>query len=102
MVLGTRQMNEKHVEQALVRRVRQLGGRAYKWVSPGNRGVPDRIVILPGGRVLAVEVKRPGGKTTRLQDREIARINGLGVRALVVDSIEAIDQLIGEPAHADT
>ena len=84
-------MNEKRIEQHLVSRVKAQGGRAYKWVSPGNSGVPDRIVILPGGRVLAIECKRPGGKPTRLQERELARLSALGIEARVVDSIEAVD-----------
>ena len=41
-------MREKDIEKILVAEVRKLGGRAYKWVSPGNDGVPDRIVIFPG------------------------------------------------------
>ena len=44
-------MLEREIEKKLVDGVRKLGGRAYKFVSPGNDGVPDRIVVLPG-RVL--------------------------------------------------
>jgi len=87
-------MVEKQIEQHLVRRVKEQGGRAYKWVSPGTNGVPDRIVILPGGRVLAVECKRPGGRVTRLQQREIDRLTAMGLTAVVVDSIESIDRLM--------
>jgi Holliday junction resolvase len=90
-------MNEKRIEQHLVSRVKAQGGRAYKWVSPGHSGVPDRIVILPGGRVLAVECKRPGGKPTRLQELELARLSALGIEAVVVDSIESIDSLMEGP-----
>ena len=89
-------MRERDLEKHLVEKVRSLGGRAYKWSSPAHRGVPDRLVILPGGRVLAVEVKRSSGKATRLQQRELAALNGLGVKALVVDSIKAVEELFGE------
>ena len=50
-------MKERDIEVLLRDGVKQLGGKAYKWVSPGNAGVPDRIVILPGGKVIFVELK---------------------------------------------
>lgn len=52
-------MRESDIERRLVQGVKKLGGRAYKFVSPGNVGVPDRLVVLPGGVVLFVEVKAP-------------------------------------------
>ena len=57
-------MRERDVERYLRERVKQLGGRAYKFVSPGNNGVPDRIVMLPGGKLFFVELKAPGKETT--------------------------------------
>ena len=51
-------MREKDIEKILVEQVRKLGGRAYKWVSPGNDGVPDRIVIFPGRQPVFVELKK--------------------------------------------
>lgn len=55
-------MRESDIERRLVQGVKKLGGRAYKFVSPGNVGVPDRLVVLPGGVVLFVEVKAPDGR----------------------------------------
>lgn len=52
---------EKDLEAVLVHRIRALGGQCLKWVSPGTRGVPDRILLLPGGRIAFVEMKRPAG-----------------------------------------
>lgn len=61
-------MLEKFLEQKLVRRVKAAGGLCLKWSSPGAAGVPDRIVLLPGGRVVFVEMKRPkGGRLSALQ-----------------------------------
>ena len=54
-------MREKEIEKILVECVKRLGGRAYKWTSPGNDGVPDRIVILPDTRVIFVELKTDTG-----------------------------------------
>lgn len=50
-------MLEKEIEKILVQEVKKLGGRAYKWVSPGNNGVPDRIIIFPGQMPIFTELK---------------------------------------------
>lgn len=82
-------MLEKQVEQALVQRVKELGGTCEKFTSPGRRAVPDRIVTLPGGRIIFVECKAPGKKPTVMQqfDHERRRLLGCDVR--VIDSLEA-------------
>ena len=59
---------EKDIEQKLVKKVRQYGGWCLKWVCPGWAGVPDRIVLLPGGRIVFVETKRQLGG--RLDERQ--------------------------------
>lgn len=60
-------MREKEIEQYLVWKVEMMGGKAYKFTSPANRGVADRIVCLPGGRVWFVELKSPTGRRSELQ-----------------------------------
>lgn len=59
-------MREKQIEQQLVSAVRRMGGICPKWVSPGLDGVPDRIILLPGGHMAFAELKAPG-KTLRTQ-----------------------------------
>lgn len=86
-------MLERAVEEHLVGRVKAAGGLALKWVSPSMVGVPDRIVILPGGCVFFVEVKRPGGAVRPIQERVIGLIRRLGVDVHVVDSKEGVDAL---------
>ena len=61
-------MREKDVEKLLTEEVKHLGGRAYKWTSPGNAGVPDRIVIFPGRQPMFVELKTDKGTLSRLLD----------------------------------
>lgn len=82
-------MLEKQIEQALVRRVKELGGMCEKFTSPGRRAVPDRIITLPGGKIIFVECKAPGKKPTITQqfDHERRRLLGCDVR--VIDSLEA-------------
>ena len=86
-------MLEKKIEQRWRVIAKKAGGLAAKWVSPGMAGVPDRIVFLPGGRIIFVELKRPGEKPTPLQNRIIEMLRGLGADVRVVDSMEKADEI---------
>lgn len=81
-------MREVTVEQALNREAELLGGRALKWVSPGNAGIPDRIVVLPmercpccgtQARIGAIELKAPGKAPRKLQERQAEGLRALGM-----------------------
>jgi hypothetical protein len=87
-------VREKAIETYLRDQVRKAGGAAMKWVSPGNNGVPDRIVIMPGGRVVFVELKAPGRKPTALQLYQHDRLRDLGCAVLVIDSKEKVDSML--------
>ncbi len=87
-------MLEKTVETYLVDRVRAAGGDAYKFTSPARVSVPDRIVVFPPARIYFVELKRPGGKLTRGQEREHERLRALGCDVRVIDSREAVDTFV--------
>lgn len=89
-------MRESEIESYLRDRVRAVGGKAYKFVSPGNAGVPDRLVLLPGGRVVFAELKAPGKTSTPLQAAQQRKIAGLGFRVYVIDSKQKVDDLIRE------
>lgn len=71
-------MKESDIEACLVQGVKRVGGRAYKFVSPGNSGVPDRLVVLPGGRIEFVELKTETGRLSKLQLHQIRQLNALG------------------------
>ncbi len=90
-------MRESVIESYLRDEVKKAGGRAYKFISPGNNGVPDRLVCLPGGCVAFVETKAPGRKSTELQKVQQRRLRELGFRVYAeVDSREKVDVIIGE------
>ena len=91
---------EKDMERALVGAVKRRGGMALKWVCPGWAGVPDRIVLLSGGRVLFVELKRPkGGEIRKMQEWWHATLRRLGFTVWVIrdrSDIAALENAIGQ------
>ena len=95
-------MKEKEIEKILRDRVKRLGGRAYKWVSPGNAGVPDRIVILPGRAPVFVELKTDSGRLTALQRMQIKRLLDLGQDVAVVKGMDGLEQFFRERGYEVT
>ena len=87
-------MLERDIEKYLVRKVAWLGGKAYKFSSPSNRSVPDRLCCMPYGIIKFVECKATGKKPTPLQAKVIGDLRGLGNEVFVVDSKEKVDILI--------
>jgi hypothetical protein len=84
-------MNEKLLERKLCAAVKRLGGRALKFTSPYYTGMPDRIMLLPDGRVCFAEIKTTGKKPTRRQKAVIADLQELGFRVFVVDDLDTLD-----------
>ena len=78
-------MREQWIEQKLVKAVKASGGLCLKFVSPGTAGVPDRIVLLPEGRLGFVEVKAPGKVPRPLQAARHAQLRKLGFKVYVLD-----------------
>ena len=87
-------MNEKRLEQKLREAVKRAGGLALKWVSPGVTGVPDRIIILPGGKVKLVEVKSTGKKQSARQAVMSGMLEKLGLPVAVIDSQESLTEFL--------
>lgn len=87
-------MREKNIEEYLRDQVKAQGGKAYKFVSPGNAGVPDRLILFPSGRIFFVELKAPGKKSTPLQESQQTKIRNMGFTVLVIDSKQAVDAFI--------
>ena len=95
-------IRESEIEKTLREAVRAAGGRAYKFVSPGNRGVPDRIVCFPGKKLAFVELKSAGNKPTKLQLLQHARLRSMGFEVYVVDDRDKVPYIVftiqnGEP-----
>ena len=94
---------EKDIEKKLRQMVERHGGLCLKWVCPGWSGVPDRIILLPGGHVMFAETKRPkGGEVGKLQEWWIDRLRGYGFPAEVVwdqKDIDLLEERIKEEAR---
>lgn len=89
---------ESNIEKRLVRGVRQLGGEAYKFISPGRSGVPDRIVILPEGQILFAELKTETGRLSPAQLRQVTRMRELGARVVVLYGMDDVTRFLEEVA----
>jgi len=89
-------MRERQIEQKLVRAVRAMGGLAVKFVSPGCDGMPDRLVLIPGGKMAFVEVKTKGGQSRPLQVKRHEMLRALGFKVYVLDDERQIQQILKE------
>ena len=92
-------MREKIIEKELVRAVKDKGGIAPKFTSPGFDGMPDRLVLLPGGRMGFVELKAPGKEPRALQEARHRLLRRLGFKVYVIDEINQIDSVLEEIDH---
>ena len=88
--------SERDIEQKLVKAVKAKGGLAPKFVSPGFDGVPDRIVLLPRGRIAFIELKAKGRKMRPLQVRRKSQLESLGFSVYCIDRPEQIGGILDE------
>lgn len=89
-------MREKTIEAKLVKAVKSMGGLAPKFVSPGLDGVPDRLVLLPKGKIAFIELKAPGKKPRPLQVRRKSQLEALGFLVYCIDGSEQIGGILSE------
>ena len=89
-------MEEQKIELYLKKQVDLLGGKAYKFISPGARGMPDRIVIIPKGQIFFIELKAKGKELRPLQKVICKQLKKLGCDVRTMDSKEKVDKFIRE------
>ena len=87
-------MRERDLERYTTMFIKSHGGLALKFISPGYAGVPDRLVLMPGGKMCFMELKAPGRKPRPLQVRRIKELRALGFKVFVVDRKEKIGGII--------
>ena len=89
-------MREQMIEKKFTDAVKKMGGLAPKFVSPGFNGMPDRLVLLPMGRIAFIELKAPGKTMRPLQVRRKRQLEALGFSVYCIDSVELIDEVLKE------
>ena len=85
---------EKYLERKLGEELRKVGGWAVKFPASFVAGLPDRLCLLPGGRVIFAEIKETGKKPTEIQKFIHGKLRGMGFEVLVVDSYSIIEDII--------
>lgn len=94
-------MYESGFEDYVVKKIRSIGGRAFKWVCPGMTGAPDRICVFPGGRIIFIELKRPGlkdGKSVR--QKKVGRLlRALGCDVRRISEKDELDKILKEAGY---
>ena len=89
-------LSEAQVEKRLKDRVSRIGGKVLKFVSPGCRGVPDRLVFMPGGKIYLVELKKPGEDLRPQQKKRQKEFLELGFKFYVIDDYKKVEAFIDE------
>ena len=87
-------MLESQIERRLMQGVKTMGGKAYKFTSPGNIGVPDRLVILPGGQMLFAELKTDSGRLSPNQVLQISILRRLGAEVYEVRGQSGVEDFL--------
>lgn len=89
-------IQESKIEKRLKKEIEKIGGKALKFISPGVTGMPDRIVLLPLGKIIFIELKAPGEKPSPIQEYRAKQYRKLGFDVRCIDSTEAVMDLINE------
>lgn len=89
-------ISEKSIERKLVEKTKSRGGIALKFSSPNVRGVPDRIILAPEGRIVFAEVKTATGKLTPLQQAMREKLEKLGFKYYLIRSYHDVEVMLSE------
>lgn len=86
--------SEKLIERKLIRRVKEIGGWCIKLLPTYISGIPDRLCLFPGSRLVFVETKTTGQKIRKIQEAIHSKLRSLGFEVLIIDSTKQIEELI--------
>lgn len=94
--MRTKLIREREIEAFLRQKIKNRGGLCLKFVSPGWAGAPDRLCLLPGGKIFFVELKRPGERPRKIQLKRHEELRKLGFSVYVIDGKEYVLDLIDD------
>ena len=94
--------SESQLERKLYDKIKHLGGLPLKFISPGRAGVPDRIVLMPGGKVYFVEMKSSVGQTSIIQDYVFKKFSELGFKVHIINSVESLKNFLSVITDEET
>ena len=89
-------IREREIERKLVAKTKAMGGIAPKFTSPGFDGMPDRLILLPNGKMGFAELKAPGKKPRPLQEARHNLLRRLGFKVYVIDCLKQIDSVLND------
>lgn len=89
-------MQESSLEKRFKLEIEKHGAKAWKFTSPNKRGVPDRLILIPGGQAVFAELKAPGNPLKPLQRKRAEELRSLGFKVYKIDSVEDIEGFIQE------
>ena len=92
-------MSESKIEEWLNEKIKECGGLSFKWVSPNNPGVPDRIYIFPGNRIIFVELKTEIGRLSNIQKWQRKRLTDCGTDYRLIKGMEQAKEFVKELVH---
>ena len=95
-IIGEKKDSEKTLERSLVEKIRQLGGICLKLQGNMYAGMPDRLILLPGGKAIFVELKSEGIRPKKLQLIRHEELRALGFKVFVIDTHEKLTQFLNE------
>lgn len=93
-------MRERDIEKWLRHQIEGMGGQAFKFTSPGNDGVPDRLAVLPGGRIYFIELKTDSGRLMPIQTWQQDRLDALGCQVRTIREMDEARAFIEEVQDA--
>lgn len=94
-------IRERWVESYLVKRIKEVGGKAYKFNSLTCKGVADRLVLLPNGKIFFIELKSSAGKQTQLQKVFEQDVTKLGQKYLIINSRDSVNEFLQQELEND-
>ncbi len=94
MLMKAIYLSESQLERKFYDSVKRIGGLPLKFISPGRAGVPDRIVLMPEGKIYFVELKKPNGKISMIQDYIFKNFAALGFKVHIINSVESLEKFL--------